>query len=178
MEKCTRYTPVQIVLHWISAAVILWAMLSGFYVALFDVAPVTKAWVGFVNVSLTSLYIPVFVLRVYSSFMHGFSTCGQTRSVNEYIALLVHKAMYVMVGVVLVTGVLMMDRPINIFDVLVVAQLLTDPAAIEYFMRVHIQACIALLALIAMHVGAVIKHEVCGRRVLKNMSFSQGADAR
>ncbi|TFY89848.1 cytochrome b/b6 domain-containing protein [Pseudomonas kairouanensis] len=171
-----RYTPAQVVLHWVSAVVILWTLVSGFYVAVFDVVATTKEWVGFVNVSLTSLYIPVFILRVYYSFMHGFTTFNRRRSINEYMALFVHKAIYLVLGVVLVSGVLMMDRPINLFDVLAIAQPLTDPMAIEWFMRLHIQACIALLVLVAVHVGAVIKHEMCGRRVLKNMSFSQGAD--
>lgn len=173
-----RYTPVQVVLHWVSAVVILWALMSGFYVSIFEVVPTTKAWVGFVNVSLTALYIPLFILRFYWAFLHGRSKFTRGRSINEYMALFVHTAIYWVLGVVLVTGVLMMDRPINIFDVLLIAQPLTDPMAIEWFMRVHIQACVALLALVAVHVGAVIKHEMCGHRVLKNMSFSHGTGAR
>jgi superoxide oxidase len=40
---------------------------------------------------------------------------------------------------------------------------------------VHIQACVALLVLVTVHVAAVIKHEASGHRVLKNMSLVQGA---
>lgn len=171
--KSERYTFNQVVLHWVSAAVILWTLISGFYVAIFNVTAETKSWVGFINVSLTALYIPLFVLRIYCSFMHGFSSYGRKRSLNEYMALFVHKAIYLVLGVVLVTGVLMMDRPINVFNVLMIKQLLTDAATIVWFTQVHIQACVVLLVLVAVHVGAVIKHEACGNRVLKNMSFPQ-----
>ena len=169
-----RYTLGQVVLHWISAVIIVWTLVSGFYVAIFTVEPATKTWVGFINVSLTALYIPVFVLRVYCSFLHGFSSGGRKRSINEYMALFVHKSIYLVLGVVLVTGVLMMDRSINVFNVLMIKQLLTDPVAIGGFTTVHIQACVALLVLVIVHVGAVIKHEASGQRVLKNMSFAQG----
>lgn len=63
-----RYSVGQIWLHWISAVVILWTLFSGFYVAFIDVAMETKNWVGFINVSLSALYIPIFILRVYFSF--------------------------------------------------------------------------------------------------------------
>jgi len=167
----SSYSMGQIVLHWVSAVIILWTLLSGFYVGLFEVEAATKGWVGFVNVSLTALYIPVFILRIYYSFFHDFPRIGNKRSLAEYMALFVHKVIYLTVGVVLLTGVLMMDRPINVFDVLVIAQLETDPAALAWYMQVHIQACVVLLVLVGLHVGAVIKHELCGRRILKNMSF-------
>ena len=168
-----RYSVGQIWLHWISAVVILWTLFSGFYVAFIDVAMETKNWVGFINVSLSALYIPIFILRVYFSFFHGFLAYGRKRCAAEYVALVVHKAIYLVLGIVLVTGVLMMDRPINIFNVLLIAQLLTDPTAIEWFTQIHIQACVVLAVLVALHVGAVFKHAMSGRPVLKNMSFSQ-----
>lgn len=169
--KSERYTPSQVVLHWISAVIILWVLISGFYVAIFEVSRATKDRVGFVNVSLTTLYIPVFILRIYCSFLYGLSARGPKQSVNEYMALFVHKAIYLTLGVVLVTGVLMMDRPINVFNVLIIKQVLTDAVAIAWFAQVHIQACVVLLVLVCVHVGAAIKHELTGHRVLKNMVF-------
>jgi len=37
-----KYTWQQVILHWLSAAIIIWTTLSGFYVALFDVSPQLK----------------------------------------------------------------------------------------------------------------------------------------
>ena len=65
------YSTCQKLLHWVSAVIIVWALLSGSVVAIFAVPASVKAWVFFFNVSLTTLYIPVFVVRVYCSFTHG-----------------------------------------------------------------------------------------------------------
>lgn len=169
--KHSSYSVGQIALHWVSAVVILWALLSGFYIALFAVESSTKEWIGFFNVSLTALYIPIFVLRLYYSFFYDFPLFARKRSLAEYMALFVHKVIYLTVAIVLLTGVLMMDRPINIFGVLFIPQPITDPTALAWYMRVHIQACVVLLILVALHIGAVIRHELFGHRVLRNMSF-------
>ena len=34
-----KYSWQQVILHWISALIIIWATISGFYVGLFDVSP-------------------------------------------------------------------------------------------------------------------------------------------
>ena len=164
------YSTRQKLLHWISAVVILWALLSGFFVAVFTVPAPVKAWVGFFNVSLTTLYIPVFALRVYCSFSHGLDFSIK-RSPQEYIALLVHKAMYLVLAVVLATGVLMMDRPINIFNLVSILPFDSDPARIAWYTRVHVLSCVGLLLMLVMHIGAVVMHERRGKRVMARMSF-------
>ncbi len=168
--KAADYSMSQKLLHWVSAVIILWSLLSGFYVAVFSVPASVKAWVGFFNVSLTTLYIPVFILRVYCSFSHGldFST---KRSLQEYMALLVHKAMYLVLAVVLATGVLMMDRPINVFNLFSIAPFESDPVRIVWYTRVHVLSCVGLLLMLVMHIGAVVLHERRGKRVMARMSF-------
>lgn len=169
--KTSRYSTTQKWLHWVSAIVILWSLLSGFYVAVFTVPESVKAWVGFFNVSLTALYIPVFVLRIYCSFTHGLDAFVK-RSPQEWLALLVHKAMYGVLGVVLVTGVLMMDRSINIFNLVFIPPFDNDPAEIAAFTRVHVLSCVVLLLVLMAHIGAVVLHELRGNRVMARMSFA------
>lgn len=168
--KTSDYSISQKLLHWVSAVIILWSLLSGFYVAVFTVPASVKAWVGFFNVSLTTLYIPVFVLRVYCSFSHGLDFSIR-RSLQEYMALLVHKAMYLVLAVVLVTGVLMMDRPINVFNLFSIAPFESDPAAIAWYTQVHVGSCALLLLMLVLHIGAVVLHERRGKRVMARMSF-------
>jgi cytochrome b561 len=163
-----NYSARQKVLHWISAVVILWTLLSGFYVAVFTVSAAVKAWVGFFNVSLTTVYIPIFVVRVSYSFAHGLDFSAK-RSFSEYMALLVHKSMYLVLAVVLITGVLMMDRPINIFHLFSIAPVANDPATIVWFTQVHILSCVVLLLLVGLHIGAVVMHETRGKRVMRRM---------
>ncbi|WP_449100505.1 cytochrome b/b6 domain-containing protein [Pseudomonas veronii] len=164
------YSTCQKLLHWVSAVIIVWTLLSGSVVAIFAVPASVKAWVFFFNVSLTTLYIPVFVVRVYCSFTHGLDFSVR-RSPREYLALWVHKAMYVVLAMVLATGVLMMDRPINLFNLVSFAPFHSDPASIVWYSRVHVLSCVALLLMLVMHIGAVVMHERRGKRVMVRMSF-------
>ena len=86
-------------------------------------------------------------------------------------AVILWTSIYLIVGAVLVTGVLMMDRPINVFGVIGIAQPLSDPCLIALFVTVHTWACVVLSLLLAVHIGAVIVHEACNRRVLQRMSL-------
>lgn len=166
----SSYSIGQKLLHWVSAVIIMWSLLSGFFVAVFSVPAALKAWVAFFNVSLTTLYIPVFVVRVYCSFGHGLDFSRQ-RTLQEYMALLVHKAMYLVLAVVLATGVLMMDRPINIFNLVSIAPFDSDPVRIVWYTRVHVLSCLGLLLMLVMHIGAVVVHERRGKRVMARMAF-------
>lgn len=166
----SAYSTSQKLLHWVSAVIIVWALLSGFFVAVFSVPASVKAWVAFFNVSLTTVYIPVFVLRVYCSFAHGLDFSVK-RTLQEYLALLVHKAMYLVLAMVLATGVLMMDRPINIYNLLSIAPLDHDPARIALYTRVHVLSCVGLLLMLVLHIGAVVMHERRGKRVMARMLF-------
>ena len=172
----SAYSTCQKLLHWVSAVIILWSLLSGFVVAMFTVPASVKAWVGFFNVSLTTLYIPVFVLRVYCSFGHGLDFSIK-RSPQEYMALLVHKAMYLVLAVVLATGVLMMDRPINVFNLFAITPFESDPATIAWYTRVHVLSCVVLLLMLVAHIGAVVLHEKRGKRVMARMSFDRTSTA-
>ncbi|TVT83255.1 cytochrome b [Pseudomonas sp. H3(2019)] len=169
--KTSSYTGVQKFLHWLSAVIIVWALVSGFYVSLFEVAVSVKEWVAFVNVSLTTAFLPFFALRLYLSLRRRRSDTTKQRTFIEALASCVHGLIYLVVSVVLVTGILMMDRGINVFDFLSIPQPLEDPYWTSVFMNVHVWACIALAVMIALHITAVIKHEVSGRRVLVNMWF-------
>jgi len=89
----------------------------------------------------------------------------------ERLASWMHKSIYLMTAVVLLTGILMMDRPINIFDLVLIPAPLNDLQWIDRFFVIHVWACVMLLVQVALHIAAVIKHEMCGRRILKKMVF-------
>ncbi len=158
-------------LHWLSAVIIVWALSSGFYVSLFDVALTVKEWVAFINVSLTTVFLPFFVVRLYIFLRRRRSDNTMHRSLGEHLASFVHGLIYLVVSMVLVTGILMMDRVINVFDLLFIPQPLQDPYWIQLFLKIHVWACVVLAVLVGLHMSAVIKHEVSGRRVLGNMWF-------
>lgn len=152
-----------------SAAVILWTLASGFYVAILNVSAQVKHWVAFINVSLTTVFIPFFIWRLVIFVYHILDVSVVSASKLERLVLVAHGLIYLVVSIVLLTGVLMMDRPINVFEILEIPQPLANPDLIAQFAAIHVWACVALSALIALHVGAVIVHELCGHRILRRM---------
>lgn len=165
-----KYTWQQIILHWISAVVILWALISGFYVALVPVSFEVKNIVSFVNVSVTALFTPVFCVRWYYRYTTAQSIDAMGNN-NGRLAHCAHESIYWVTAIVLVTGVLMMDRPMDIFGWVQLPQVLTDAQWLVWFKWVHIAACAFLAVLVTVHICAVIMHELSGRRLLKRMLF-------
>lgn len=169
--KC--YTKAQVVLHWLSAVVILWALVSGFYISLFEVSAKVKSWVGSFNVSLTTLYIPFFVWRAFLYVRRFGSGCFVFSNRLDFIVFVVHFVMYLLIFIVLLSGVLMMARPISVFGLLSLEPLLSDGAVRDGFHIAHVGTCIALGFMVVLHIAAVVRHECAGRRVLKRMTFQK-----
>lgn len=162
------YSKAQIILHWFSAAIILWATISGFYVALVDTSTSVKTIIGFFNVSITAVLIPFFSVRIYLALTRNVT---RPHTAAQWAALIAHKAIYLVTVIVLMTGVLMMDRDINVFHVLLIPQPIKDPYWISLYFEIHRYACLALAALVVLHVAAVGKHHLSGNPVLKRMSW-------
>lgn len=165
------YSTQRVWLHWLSAAVIVWTLISGFYVACVDVSPRVAQWVAFLNVSLTTVFIPFFVWRLFIFASHARHIGVRAFSFMEKLGLFAHTLIYLVISIVLVTGVLMMDRPIDVFGLVEIAQPLSDPELISRFLIIHVWACVVLSLLIVLHVGAVVVHELCGHRVLRRISL-------
>ncbi|NJQ21822.1 cytochrome B [Pantoea sp. LS15] len=167
----SKYSWQQIILHWISAAIIIWATLSGFYVALFTVSPAIKDGIGFFNVSLTTVFIPIFILRVFFLFKHGKPVKKQQPTVSSHIAHAVHLLLYLNIAAVLISGVLMMERDINVFNILSIPKPFDDLKITQLFNSFHIFSCATLAGLVLLHIMAVVKHSLLGNRILRNMWF-------
>lgn len=164
--KPAHYTFTQVSLHWLSAAFILWALVMGFSVMLLDVSSAFKATIAGLNVSLSILFIPVFALRTWLRLRH---LRAHGHRPGERLAGVIHNVIYAVTALVLLTGVLMMDRPIQVFSWVTLPQPILDPVWDHRFHTLH-AACNALLGmLVALHVLAVVKHEAVGKRVLRRM---------
>lgn len=165
------YSSLRILLHWLSAAVILWVLVSGFYVACIEVPTAIKASIAAFNVSLATVFIPFFAWRVALALRDAHVRRLKVRGRIEVIARLAHVSIYLVVGVVLASGVLMMDRPVSLFAWRQFGPLLSDPAWIARFLALHVQACLFLSVLLMLHIGAVIFHQVRGEPVLPRMGW-------
>src|SRR5690349_6671356 len=95
------YSRQRVLLHWFSAAVILWTLLSGFFVAGFGVSARIKELVAFFNVSLTTVFIPFYVWRLFLFFTHTRFSGMKSMSLVEALALFAHTLIYLLIGAVL-----------------------------------------------------------------------------
>jgi len=63
----------------------------------------------------------------------------------------------------------MMNHAIDVFHMFHVPQPLHNASIITFFNKVHVLACMTLALLIAGHILAVLKHQLSGRHILRNM---------
>lgn len=163
------YSIAQKVLHGLSALIIIWLLVSGFYMGLINKVEAYKHFISELNVSLSLLLILLFVPRLFVSFGRGFDAAKTSRQVMPWLVFITHTTIYLVVVIVLVTGILMMNGPVAFFNVISFPQPLHDPVWIERFTLLHTQACAVLALLVTVHVGAAIKHQLAGRAILQRM---------
>lgn len=164
--KPEPYSSVRVFLHWLSASIIIWATLSGFGVALLPKGDALRQWIEALNPQLTTLFIPFFVWRFW---LHLKAPEHAATSVQATLARVTHSALYLLIGGVLITGVLMMTHPVIFLTLIPMPQLIHSSAALAQLQSVHHMFCALLAALVILHVLAVIKHQVTGRSVLYRM---------
>ena len=62
--KSGKYSLTARLLHWVSAAIIVWATLTGFLLASLSAESALRATLSSLNVSLTTVFLPVFLFRM------------------------------------------------------------------------------------------------------------------
>ncbi|WP_062266177.1 cytochrome b [Endozoicomonas arenosclerae] len=164
-----RYSPGARFLHWSSAAVIIWANASGFYVAFLSESLASKQWVAFINVSLTTLFIPLFLFRCFHSLHYKKPESEDLNRWNQWLASQMHRMLYIITSLVLISGVLMMERDINVFNLFSLPYVIENRDVTGLMNQVHKYSCMLLSLMVLMHVSAVIKHELTGKRILRRM---------
>lgn len=168
--KNEKYDVIAKTLHWLSAVVILWATLSGFYLLLPNIEEHIKRDITELNISITTLFIPIFCFRIlYRLTKKAPSHSALLSNVEIKMAQLMHNMLYVFTFTVLLSGTLMMDSPISIFNVFEFPQILDDSNSITFFKSLHGYSTQLLGVLVLMHIFALIKHEITGNRILKRM---------
>lgn len=163
------YPPVRIALHWLSAAVILWATASGFMAASAPEGCALRRAIDLINPQLTTLFIPVFACRL-GLFLHHRPWRGWTRvQPVQKAALLGHGLLYLAVTAVLVTGFLMMPAPWDLLGLLPMPTPLHATGWLVPMHAVHRLACMTLALLVLGHLAAVAAHHWAGDPVLRRM---------
>lgn len=152
-----RYSGLRRSLHWLSALVIIWALISGTCLAFFPLTADVQQWLGRFNVALTLLFIPFFLLRSVLAVR------------QQRLAATGHGLIYVVVLAVLFSGVFMLERPAPVFGLTELMPPLRTGAATAFFAALHHYSCALLALLVLGHIAAVIVHQRRGIRLLQKM---------
>lgn len=165
----TKYSLTARILHWISATVIIWATITGFFLATLDADSELRAFLSFLNVSLTTTFMPVFIIRVIYSARSNKPQEIDMPGWQQTAARAAHLSLYLVTGSVLTSGLLMMQHDISLFSLVSLPNPVSNLDWNEAFYRVHRYSCMALFMLVGLHVAAVIRHQRQGRNVLAQM---------
>lgn len=163
-----KYCWQQALLHWLSAIVILWALASGFAVSMLDLDPLIIERLVRFNTTLSVLFIPVFILRCYVRAVAPAPSDINGEGWKALLAHFKHLGMYTLTALVLLSGILMMDRDIDMW-LFMLEPMLADHFWRDLWFEVHGSSSVLLAALVLVHLVAVLRHELLGRRILRRM---------
>ena len=71
--------------------------------------------------------------------------------------------------IVLLSGVLMMEKDFTVFNLFSISRLIDTPEVQKAFRILHTYSTRILAVCIVLHVLALVKHEVSGKRILRRM---------
>ncbi|NOU51019.1 cytochrome b/b6 domain-containing protein [Pseudoalteromonas sp. JBTF-M23] len=166
-----HYHPIQKLLHWMSALVILWATITGFSVAFGIFSEEYAKAIGNFNVSLTLLFVPFFVARIIFAIYFGKPVDQRFTKNQRTLINTMHFIIYVVISIVLISGVLMMERDIVFGSYFIFKPIIEQGDVTQAFLEIHRYSCIVLALLLFIHISAVFHHQVKGVNIIKKMSF-------
>jgi cytochrome b561 len=165
-----KFDGVTRLLHWVSALIILWTTAAGLFIAFFDAGEIIEHAIADFNVSLTFVFIPIFIWRITHRIRKYIESCDDwIADLEKKIAKVMHVTLYILIAIVLITGVLMMNRDYYVFNLFFVPQFIHDEDALQFFFSIHVYATRTLGACVLIHILALIKHEMSGDKVLERM---------
>lgn len=156
-------------LHWLSAVVIIWATLSGLYISGDSIAPELKHLIGQFNISLTTVFIPFFIWRLVNRLSRRAPVLNEIPRFQRCVACTMHLVIYLCIFTVLTTGVLMMDEPFTLFNLISIPNIVPDPQVTSGFEHLHKYASRFLGVCVLLHILAVVKHHLNGINLLGRM---------
>lgn len=167
----SSYTKPRVFLHWLSAIVIFWASFTGCLAAYLPPKTPVRAFFDLVNPQITTLFIPFFIWRLGFYLRARPWASWPSSNSQERLALLVHATLYIIITVVLATGLLMMPKPWRLLGVFPLPAL---GVFYNYLFFLHKLSCVALVGLVALHLAAVCFHLYQGHNILKKMRLRRG----
>ena len=161
-----RYDLFTRTLHWIFAAIILYAMVAGFSLHIITNQALWH-FMSMLNMSLTTCLIPLFPVRfVWSFFRPEVAPIESIPRWQRGVAHLVHSLIYALAAFVLVSGVIMTPDGFRFFGLFFLPTPFSQGQVTDHWFVLHKAGCYALMLLVAAHIGAALKHHFVERNGL------------
>ena len=151
-------------LHWSMAFIIIYASFAGYTMHLLDTESTMHSLLSVLNMSLATIATPLLILRyLWTFFSHSPTLPSSIPTIQISIAKLVHSLLYVLMFVVFLSGYLMLTHAYSFFWITDLPNLIDNADINLFFFQVHRVACAALFFSVALHVLAVLKHQLIAK---------------
>jgi len=158
-----RYDRLSRVLHWAVAIGIIYTMVVG-YALHFISDPALYGVLSTLNMSIATAIMVMMIVRYVWRFFRPSVSLGDHVTQSQKAAVhLAHDLFYLIIFIVLISGFLMVDHSFKLFFLIEFPRLVAVGAVNDFFFTVHRASCIALAMMLALHLGAVAKHQLVDR---------------
>lgn len=156
-----------IILHWISALLVLTLLVLGFWSYLLGRGPERSALLD-IHVSLGLTLIPIHILRVYWRWRYGKPVTEQQSKALQVLAETVWRLLLVLIALQLLTGPLLVwlhDRDLGFYGLFrIPSPIVRDEQLHANLVRpLHLVGGILLSLTILLHLGGALKHVLIDR---------------
>ena len=154
-----RYDRLSRILHWSVAAGIIYTLIVGYAMHLVQDEALHHV-LATLNMSVATVIMALMSVRfVWRFFRPPLSHGHHRRSMQQTVAEFAHEVFYLVIFCVLISGFLMLKHGFAFFGLVEIPRLVHENAVNDFFFDVHRAGCIALAAMLFLHVVAVIKHQ-------------------
>ena len=165
-----RYDPFSRLLHWVVAAVIIYAMCMGYILHVLE----GTRWFHFfsvLNMSLGTMATPIMLVRfIWRFFRPSVPYPDSVAGRKKQLVVFLHEIFYLTIMLVLVSGFLMLHKDYQFFGLLHVSRPVNVDVINDFFFKIHRVSCITLGVILFMHVAAVIRYTLQGQgEILRRM---------
>lgn len=171
----TPYSRLRIILHWISAAVIIWLTCTGFFAVAHAPDSPVRQMIDAFNPQLATLFIPFFTVRLGLYLQSQSWRVWKSKTRSESAAALGHFLLYLLITLVLITGLVIMPQKWMLFGILPMPAIIHNQDDLAWLGAAHGGLCTFLALLVMGHIGAVFWHQIKGHPVLNHMMFRRRA---
>lgn len=159
-----RYDAFSRLLHWVVAAVIIYAMCMGYVLHALEGTEYFQFF-SVLNMSLGTVATPIMAVRfIWRFFRPSVPYPHGIEGVKKGIAVFAHEIFYLAILVTLISGFLMLKQGYNLFGLYPVPQPLPSAEINQFFFQVHRYACISVGVLLVLHILAIGKHQLIEKR--------------